>query len=320
MELKDKNEIIDLSEIFHAIKTYQAGKGKAEAFGIANAFARALKADENCLILYQIKENAGKKEKFFMMMKDKNGDPMFPIFTDMEKILAVKEGMEKNAQVEIGAMNLKTLFSMFRDQKMCKTVVVNPFKQNFLAQVQFYINLLEKEPVSHITLIETNYMDIHADAVVCPTDQTISGSTELEQMIFSAAGETFEPTLREKWGEQTLNVADVVAVESNSNLHSKYVFFTGLPEFSWELKPEVIFEFFANAMNAAKTMECTSIAFPCTTKSMKGMPMEVVIGASTKAVTRWLAGNPDVAIDVYFCCDNSEEIGTYQAYFAGLKR
>ena len=320
MELKDKNEINDLSAISYAIKTYQAAKNKPEAFGIANAFAHALKNDESCLLLFQVKENHGKREKFFVMMKDKNGDPMFPIFTDMEKILPVKEGMEKNAQVEIGTMNLKTLFSMFRDQKMCKTVVVNPFKQNFLAQVQFYINLLEKEPVSHITLIEADYMDVHADALVCPTDQTISGSSELEQMIFAAAGETFEPTLREKWGDQTLNVADVVAVESNSNLHSKQVFFTGLPEFSWELEPEVVFEFFANALNAAKTVECTSIAFPCTTRFMKGMPMEVVIGASTKAVTRWLSSNPDVAIDVYFCCDNSEEIGKFQAYFDGLKR
>ena len=318
--MEQNKEGMNLSEIFYAIKTYQAGKEKKEAYGIANAFMHAIKADKSCLVLFQIKEHNGKKEKFFVMMKDKNGDPMFPFFTDREKALAVKQGMDKNGQVEIGTLKLKELFLMFRDQKMCKSAIVNPFQQNFHAQVPFYINLLDKEPVSHITLIEANYMDIHADAIVCPTDQIISGSSELEQMIFSAAGEEFETTLREKWGDQTLNAADVVAVESNAALHSKYIFFTGLPEFSWELEPEVVFEFYANAMNGAKAMECSSIAFPCTSGFMKGMPAEVVIGASTKAVTRWLANNPDVAIEVYFCCDSSSEVATYQTYFEGIKK
>ena len=57
-----KNDKIVLSEIFHAIKTCQAGKGDVEAFGIANAFIRAIKADKNCLVLFQDKEQDGKTE------------------------------------------------------------------------------------------------------------------------------------------------------------------------------------------------------------------------------------------------------------------
>lgn len=321
MEMKDKLENIELTDIFRAIKTYQAGKGKekGEVQGIVNAFARGIKEEKNCLILIRQKENHGKKENHFVMMKDKNGKQMFPIFTDMKKLLPVKQGMDKQGQVEIAAMSLKVLFSTLDENKMCQNVIVNPFAENFIAPLSFFKEVMKVEASSRITVIEADYMDVHADAIVCPTDTYLTGFSELEQVIFKTGGENFEIEMRKKWDEQTLEPGDVAAVESNEALHSKYIFFSYLPEFSWELELNQVLEFYFNCMSAAKQMECSSIVFPCTSGGMKGMPMEVVIGASTKAVTKWLSLNPDVVMDVYFCCDNSEDVEKYKKFFESKK-
>ena len=319
MEMKKQIENVELTDIFRAIKTYQAGKKKGEVQGIVNAFARGIKEEKNCLILVRQKMQNGKKEDHFVMMKDSKGNPMFPIFTDMKKILTVKQGMEKQEPVEIAAMNLKVLFSILIERKMCQNVIINPFAENFIAPLHFFGEVMKEEPSSRITVIEANYMDVHADAIVCPTDAYITGFSDLEQAVFKTGGEIFETELRKKWDEQTLDPGDVAAVESNEALHSKYILFSYLPDFSWELELNEILTFYFNSMSAAKQMECNSIVFPCTSEAMKGMPFEVVIGASTKAVTQWLSLNPDVAMDVYFCCDTSEEVETYKKFFENKK-
>ena len=320
MDHMGKNDKIILSEIFNAIKTYQAGKGEVEAFGIINAFARSMKEDKHCLVLFQNKMQNGKMDKAFVMMKDKAGHSVFPIFTDITKILPIKQTLEKQGQIEIGVMNLKLIITMLSAKQMCDGIIVNPFMQNFNAPLSFFTDMLNKEPVSHVTLIVAELPALHTDATVCPTNETVSGLADADHVIQQAGGDEFKAAIQSELQGEPLNVADVIAVQGRGDLRSKYVLFTNVPEYSESMNVDELFECYLNCMNAAKDLKCTSIAFPCTSAAMKGMPMEAVVGASTKAVTTWLAANPDVKIDVYFCCEKTEEKEMYQKFFDRLKK
>ena len=324
MEQQEKNEKITLSEIFHAIKTYQAARGPVEGFAIVNAFARAMKEDKNCLVLFQNKMQNGKMEKAFVMMKDKAGHTVFPLFTDVSKVLPVKQGLEKQeqgkpGQVEIGVMNLKMMITMLGAKQMCHGIIVNPFMQNFNAPLKFFTDMLDKEPMSHITLIEADLEALHADAIVCPTDAAISGALAVDQKIQEIGGDVFKKAIKEEVVNEMLEVAEVAAIQSKGDLHSQYVLFTNVPTFTWEMKLDDIFECYFNCLNAAKDLKITSVAFPCTSDAMKGMPIEAIIGASTKAVSAWLTSNPDVKMDIYFCCQTKEEKEMYQTFFNNIK-
>ena len=319
MQHKEKNETINLSEIFHAIKTYQAARGDVEAFGIANAFVRAMKEEKHCLVLFQKKIQNGKMTQAFVMMKDQAGRTMFPMFTDMTKILPVKEAFDKSGNVEIGVLNLRQILTMLGTNKMCQEIIVNPMMQNFHAPLRFFTDMLHRKMVSHITMIEADLTALHTDAIVCPTDETVSGTAFADEVVQSAGGTVFREAIQAELQGEKLDTADVIAVQGHGELQTKYVLFTNMPAYSASLKIEDVFECYLNCMNAAKELKCTSIVFPCTSKAMKGMPMEAVIGASTKAVTTWLAQNQDTVIDVYFCCDTKEEKELYQQFFNGIE-
>ena len=320
MEQMDNNKAINLEGIFRAIKTYQTARGKTEPNGIVNAFAQALKEDQHCLVLMTKTMKNGKTDKAFVMMKDRQGNDMFPMYTDMEHILPVKQGLEKNNYVEIGTMNLRMLFQLLSEKQMCNSVIVNPFSQNFATKLNFFMDIVGREPRSHITLIEADLAALYTDAIVCPTDETISGSGESDKAIQAAGGDVFKAMVDLEVVEGTLDVADVAVIQCHGDLHAKYIFYTNIPEFSWDATTEDVFECYANCMTAARELGCKSIAFPCTSAAMKGMPKEIVIGAATKAVTTWLLKNPSVNIDVYFCFDTAEEKEFCQKYFDGMKK
>ena len=149
-----------------------------------------------------------------------------------------------------------------------------------------------------MTLIEADFPALHTDATVCPTNETVSGLADADHVIQQAGGDEFKAAIQSELQGEPLNVADVIAVQGRGDLRSKYVLFTNVPEYSESMNVDEMFECYLNCMNAAKDLKCTSIAFPCTSAAMKGMPMEAVVGASTQAVTTWLAANPDVKIDV----------------------
>ena len=320
MENTNKNDKVILSDIFNAIKTCQAARGEVEANGIANAFARAAQEDKHCLVLFRNVMQNGKAEKAFVMMRDKNGQAMFPLFTDMTKILPVKEQVEKQEPVEIGVMNLKMLIMMLAAKQMCAGIIVNPFMQNFNAPIGFFAGAISREPISRVTLIEADLTALHTGAIVCPTDETISGEGYLDSQVQQAGAEIFKDAIKNAVQNEKMETADVVAVQGKGELHAGYVLFTKIPEYSEKVELKQILESYLNCMNAAKELGCTSIAFPCTSKAMKGLPIEGVIGASTQAVTAWLANHADYKMDVYFCCETKEEKALYQKFFDGIQK
>ena len=320
MEYDGKKEEIILGDIFQAIKTYQAGKGGVEANGVANAFARSIREEKQCLVLIRKKKVNGKEEQAFVLMRDKNGKKMLPLFTDMTRLQPVKEGMEKQGPVEIAVMNLKPLLSLVAEGKICHNIIVNPFKENFLVPVSFVSEVLRNEPMSHISAIVADPLELYADALVCPTDENISEVTELNYKLQVAGGDIFKLAVDAEVLDGELEVADVAAILGCGELHAKHVLYTNIPQFSWDMSKDDIFEAYKNCMIAAKALGCTSVVFPCTGAAMRGMPQEIVVGASTKAVAEWLTNNKDVVIDVYFCCSTAEEKEMYLKFFTGMRK
>lgn len=321
MEQMNKNENVILSDIYNAIRTHQAGKGEVELNGVINAFARAVQEGKQCLILFKNEMRNGTERRAFAMMGDKAGHTLFPLFTDMTKILPVQMAMEKQGnKMEIGVMGLKELLLMLTSQKMCDGIIVNPFMQNFNAKLEFFANILRVRPISHITMLQTESVNVHTDAIVCPTDAVISGKMALDAAIRQAGGEGYEEVISQALQGEEMEPADLTVVQGRDKIHAKYVVFVNVPEHSAQTSTKDLLDSYLNCMNAAKELNCKSIAFPCTSAAMKGLPMEAVVGASTTAVTAWMANNQDYPIDVYFCCEKEEEKAMYLKFFEGLNK
>ena len=321
MEQMNKTENVILSDIYNAIRTQQAGKGEVELHGVINAFARAMQEGKQCLILFRSEMRNGKERREFAMMGDKAGHKLFPLFTDMTKILPIQMGMEKQGnKMEIGVMGLKELLLMLTSQKMCDGIIVNPFMQNFNAKLEFFSNILRVSPISHITLIQAENANLHTDAIVCPTDASISGKMALDSAIRQAGGEGYETVIEQALQGEAMDVADVTVVQGRDQIHAKNVLFVNVPEHSAQTNTKDLLDSYLNCMNAAKELNCKSITFPCTSAAMKGLPMEAVIGASTTAVTAWMSKNRDYVIDVYFCCEKEAEMAGYHKFFESLQK
>ncbi len=321
MEQMKKEENVILSDIFNAIRTHQAGKGEVELHGVINAFARSMREGKQCLILFRSEMRNGKTRREFAMMGDKAGHKLFPLFTDMTKIMPVQMAMEKQGnKMEIGVMGLKELILMLTSQKMCDGIIVNPFMQNFNAKLEFFANILRVKPISHITLIQAETANLHTDAIVCPTDALISGKMALDSAIRQAGGDSYDEVIKEALQGEAMETADVTVVQGHNQIHGKYVLFVNVPEHSAQTNTKDLLDSYLNCMNAAKELNCKSITFPCTSAAMKGLPLEAVIGASTTAVTAWMAKHQDYAIDVYFYCETEAETAMYRKFFDGLQK
>ncbi len=321
MEQMKKEENVILSDIFNAIRTHQAGKGEVELHGVINAFARSMQEGKQCLILFRSETRNGNTRREFAMMGDKAGHKLFPLFTDMTKILPVQMAMEKQGnKMEIGVMGLKELLLMLTSQKMCDGIIVNPFMQNFNAKLEFFANILRVKPISHITLIQAETANLHTDAIVCPTDASISGNLALDSAIRQAGGEGYDEVIKKALQGEAMETADVTVVQGREQIHGKYVLFVNVPEHSAQTNTKDLLDSYLNCMNAAKELNCKSITFPCTSAVMKGLPLEAVIGASTTAVTAWMAKHHDYAIDVYFYCETEAEMAMYRKFFDGLQK
>ncbi len=321
MEQMKKTENVILSDIYNAIRTQQAGKGETELHGVINAFARAMQEGKQCLILFRSEVRNGKERREFAMMGDKAGHKLFPLFTDMTKILPVQMAMEKQGnKMEIGVMGLKELLLMLTSQKMCDGIIVNPFMQNFNASLDFFADMLRRKPISHITLIQAESANLHTDAIVCPTDASISGKMTLDSAILQAGGEGYDTVIQQALQGEAMETTDVTVVQGRDKIHAKYVMFVNVPELSTQTNTKDLLDSYLNCMNAAKELNCKSITFPCTREAMKGLPMEAVVGASTTAVTAWMAKNHDFPIDVYFCCETEEQKAMYRKFFDGLNK
>lgn len=307
---------VGLPEIYNAIKTYQAGFGEVEVYGILNAFIRSVQAGVNCMVLTQTREHNGQKFRAFVMMKDRAGRDVFPIFTDFSQMTPFKQAVEKQGKVEVGVMPLKYVLEFLIAKDLCKSIVVNPMTQKFIAPISFYKDVLSRPLTSHITMLHADITSLYTDVIVCPTDERFSGTDGVDAAVQKAGGPEFQVLMQ----DDEIEIADVVAVKSAGNLHSKMVFFTRGPVFAEDMKYEDLYECYFNCMNAVKDLKGTSIAFPCISAGGNGVPMEIVVEASTRAVTTWLSANADYKIDVYFCCKKSEDKEMYQKFFDGVNK
>lgn len=300
----------DLRQIYNAIETYYADDGVVEVCGIMNAFIRSIEAEEKLFVITETVEHNGEKHNVFTMIYDEEGHKVFPLFTDMNELIPLKRHLEIENRCNLGIMELGFVLNFLVERQLCDGIVVNPTSQNFNAPLHFYEDILNRELSSHITLIQADITELYTDAIVSSTDEFLSGTAGVDAAIQQAGGAKLTEKIQER-----LNISDVLGVKSTGDLHSRLVLFTRGPVYSEEMNYDDLYYCYYNCMNVAKQAECTSIAFPCICAGENGVPMNIVMSVSTKAVLDWLEANDDFKIDVYFCCYEDGDKENYQNYF-----
>lgn len=304
----------NLEQVYNAIATFQEDSGTVEVIGIRNAFVRAMMEESKIFVLTEKIEYLGENASAFVILNDGEGHVVFPLFTDLHELMPIKQSMEWEKRLDVSIMELSDVLMMLVSRELCDGVVVNPASLNFSVPLAFCRDVLSSELTSHVTLIHADITELHTDAIVSSTDESISGAAGVDAAIQAKGGEV----LREQVREQQLGLADVMGIRKTGDLHAKYVFFTRAPAYSENMSLQALYDCYYNCMNVAQQSGSTSIAFPCIGAGQNGIPMELVIEISTKAVIDWLGEHEDYRIDVYFCCYEEGHKEMYQAYFDSI--
>lgn len=58
-------------------------------------------------------------------------------------------------------MDLKYVINFLVERQLCDGIMVNPASQNFNMPLPFYEDVLQRNPVSHITLIQADITELY---------------------------------------------------------------------------------------------------------------------------------------------------------------
>ena len=162
--------------------------------------------------------------------------------------------------------------------------------------------------MSKIHLFRGGVLDVRADAVVNAANESLLGGGGVDGAIHRAAG----PRLLEEC--RTLNgceTGDCKITKAYDIAWAKHIIHAVGPRVTDADVPAKLAGCYARALDLAAEHDCHSVAFPCISTGVYGVPIDLAAKVALQTVTRWLQAHPDHTLDVYLCCFREEE---YRAY------
>ena len=175
----------------------------------------------------------------------------------------------------------------------------------------------ENRPKSGIRLYRGSVLDVHVDAIVNAANKSLLAGGGVDGAIHRAAG----PALLEEC--ITLNgckTGDCKITKAYDITWAKYIIHAVGPRFTDEGVPEKLWSCYYRALQLAADNDCHSIAFPCISTGVYGVPIEFAAKQALNAITVWFREHPDCPIDVYLCCFREEEYRVYTKLLSEEKR
>ena len=150
---------------------------------------------------------------------------------------------------------------------------------------------------------------LEVDAIVNAANHTLLGGGGVDGAIHRAAGPGLLAECRTLHGCET----GEAKITKGYRLKAKYVIHTVGPVYS-RMNPNceiLLHDCYRNSLELAKRYGLKSIAFPAISTGVYGYPKQKAAAVALKAVSQWMAENPDYGMAVIMSCYDVE---TYQCY------
>ena len=151
------------------------------------------------------------------------------------------------------------------------------------------MRLRENKPMSKIHLFRGGVLDVRADAVVNAANESLLGGGGVDGAIHRAAG----PKLLEEC--RTLNgceTGDCKITKAYNITWAKHIIHAVGPRVSDADVPGKLAGCYARALELAAANDCRSVAFPCISTGVYGVPIDLAAKVALRTVGRWLQDHP----------------------------
>ena len=152
------------------------------------------------------------------------------------------------------------------------------------------------------------------DAIVNAANNGLLGGGGVDGAIHRAAGRGLLAECRTLNGCET---GDCKITKAYDITRAKFIIHAVGPRVSDADVPEKLASCYARALDLAAENDCRSVAFPCISTGVYGVPIDLAAKIALRAINEWFRAHPDCPIDVTLCCYRDEEYRAYSELLPG---
>lgn len=179
-----------------------------------------------------------------------------------------------------------------------------------MSQDSIALNVTSQNKKSQINIVQGSVVDMHVDAIVNAANSSLLGGGGVDGAIHRAAGPKLLEECRTLHG---CNCGEAKITGAYNIKNANHIIHTVGPIYSGKSQDaELLSACYKNSLDLALESGCSSIAFPGISTGVYGYPIEEAAEVSLRTVESWLDANPDVTMDVYFCCFRESELDAYR--------
>lgn len=162
--------------------------------------------------------------------------------------------------------------------------------------------------ISVIQLHRGSVLDVTVDVIVNAANCSLLAGGGVDGAIHRAAGYELQEECNSLNGCQTGHCKITKAYQIT---WAKYIIHAVGPRRNERDASELLWNCYHEALQIAAQYNCHSIAFPCISTGIYGMPLEIAADQALDAIERWVREHPDYDMRIILCCYREEEYKVY---------
>ncbi|PRD36760.1 UNVERIFIED_CONTAM: Core histone macro-H2A.1 [Trichonephila clavipes] len=180
-------------------------------------------------------------------------------------------------------------------------------------------NSSDDEPVSLLTVIQGDIINVTADAVLHPTNASLHMNSDVGQALEKAGGKEFQLEIKDiLTSNGSLDVASTV-ISPGHNFPAKYVIHCHMPSYGASNATELMEKAVKNILSRADERNLKSLAIPSISSGSSAFPKQQAAQIILKGISNYFVNILSSSLkQIFFVLHDMESIGIYTSELAKL--
>ena len=168
--------------------------------------------------------------------------------------------------------------------------------------------MTNKKPEQNIILFKGSALDVKVDAIVNSANRSLLAGDGVDGAIHKAAGKELLEECK------TLNgckPGHCKITNAYNITWAKYIIHAVGPRWVDKDAAALLWNCYYEALQLAARYNCHSVAFPCISTGIYGMPLDLAANQALGAINKWLGENENTDLTIYICCYREAEYKIY---------